>query len=256
MTGALVIIGGHEDRDGRRVILRAIAERLRGRPLVLATVASAAPAGYVQRYMQAFADLGVGRLAHLHITSRDDACVAEQLAMLDGAGGVFFSGGDQLRIARQIVATELETRVRAIHTGGGVIAGTSAGASAMSDTMLARGPSGAIVRLGEVRFAPGLGLLPGVIIDQHFAQRGRLGRLLGALAESEATLGLGIDEDTAIVVEGGRFTVIGSGSVTVVDGSRLKVPRVKAGERLTVEDVCLHLLASGRAFDLATRRPA
>lgn len=254
--GTLIIIGGHEDRRGERGILRAITERLRGRPLVLATVASGAPAGYVEEYEAAFADLVPSALRHLHIHAREEAYDPDALALFDGAGGVFFTGGDQMRIARQIADTAVEDRVRAIYEAGGVIGGTSAGASAMSEEMLTRGVSGESPKQGEVRLMTGLGLLPGVVIDQHFAERGRIGRLLGAVAAAEASLGIGIDEDTAVVVDDGAFTVIGSGAVTVVDGARMAVPPGRRGDMLTVHDARVHLLTAGDRYDLRTRRPS
>lgn len=122
---------------------------------------------------------------------------------------MFFSGGDQLRISSQIGDTPVEERVREIHERGGLVAGTSAGASVMSETMLVKGTSGESHKIGDLHMAPGLGLVRDVIIDQHFAERGRFGRLFGAVAHNPRELGLGIDEDTAIVVEGERFEVIG-----------------------------------------------
>jgi cyanophycinase len=126
---------------------------------------------------------------------------------------VFFSGGDQLRITSQIGDTPIDERVHEIYETGGVIAGTSAGASVMSDTMMVKGPNAASFRIGHIRMAPGLGLLPNVIIDQHFAERGRIGRLIGAVSQNPRVLGIGIDEDTAIVVKGEMFKVIGSGAI-------------------------------------------
>lgn len=148
---------------------------------------------------------------------RAEALDAEKLRLFEGATGVFFTGGDQLRITSQLGDTPVE-KVRAIHAAGGVIAGTSAGASAMSDTMLVQGSSRETHRIGDLHLAPGFGLVRDVIIDQHFAERGRIGRLLGAIPQNPREPGLGIDEDTAAVLEGNRFQVIGSGGVYVVDG--------------------------------------
>jgi cyanophycinase len=140
-----------------------------------------------------------------------------------------------------------------------VLAGTSAGASAMSDTMLVRGASAESHRLGDLHMAPGLGLVRDVIIDQHFAERGRIGRLLGAVAQSPRVLGVGIDEDTAILLLGDEFEVLGSGAVYVVDAEGVTASNIAEGRAdcaLSMFDVRLHVLASGDRLNLRTRRPA
>jgi cyanophycinase len=256
--GPLIIIGGHEDKKGDKVILKAVAERLGGRRLVLATIASHAPEGYFESYKKAFGDLGVTDLVELYVEDRGETHDDEKLALLDDAGGVFFSGGDQLRISSQIGDTPVEARIREIWKAGAVLAGTSAGASVMSDTMMVRGSSAETHRIGDLRMAPGLGLVRDVIIDQHFAERGRIGRLLGAVAQSPRVLGVGIDEDTAVVLEGEDFQVIGSGAVYVVDAegvSASNIAEARAERTLSMFDVRLHVLASGDGFSLATRRP-
>jgi cyanophycinase len=256
--GTLIIIGGHEDREGERTILREVAKRVRGK-LVLATVASHQPEGYFEQYQRAFADLGVDELVELYVEERSETGKAATLDLLDDAQAVFFSGGDQLRITSQIGDTGIEARVRDIYRQGGLIAGTSAGASVMSETMLVKGTSAESHRIGDLHMAPGLGLIRDVIIDQHFAERGRFGRLLGAVAHNPRVLGLGIDEDTAIIVEGRRFDVIGSGAVYVVDGSHVShsnIAEASSQEALSMHDVRLHVLGSGDVFDLEARRPA
>lgn len=256
--GPLIIIGGHEDKEGDKVILKAVAERLRGGRLVLATIASHAPEGYFETYQKAFASLGVTDLVELYIEDRAETHEAEKLSLLDGVAGVFFSGGDQLRISSQIGDTPIEARIREIWRGGGVLAGTSAGASVMSDTMMVRGSSAETHRIGDLQMAPGLGLVRDAIIDQHFAERGRIGRLLGAVAQSPRVLGVGIDEDTAIVLEGDDFKVIGSGAVYVVDAegvSASNIAEARAERALSIFDVRLHVLASGDGLNLKTRRP-
>ena len=128
----------------------------------------------------------------------------------------------------------------------------------MSDTMLVRGASAESHRIGDLHMAPGLGLIRDVIIDQHFAERGRIGRLLGAVAHSPRVLGVGIDEDTAILVRGRRFEVLGSGAVYVVDGEGVTQSNISEGDSmsaLSMYDVTLHVLASGDIFDLDKRRP-
>ncbi|HYC02605.1 MAG TPA: cyanophycinase [Azospirillaceae bacterium] len=258
--GVLVIIGGHEDRKDERVILREFAKQLKGdKKVILSTVASHEPEGYFDEYRRAFDDLGVRDLTELYIEERDEAKDEDTLRDLEKADGVFFSGGDQLRIHQQIGKTPVEKLVREIFMRGGVVAGTSAGAAAMGDLMLVEGASRESHRIGDISFKPGLGLLHGVLVDQHFAQRGRIGRLLGAVAQHPELLGLGIDEDTAIVVKGDSFRVVGSGAVYVVDGLGVTESNVKNGrtdQTLSMFDVRLHVLGHGESFDLSTRRPS
>ena len=258
--GTLIIIGGHEDRDpeGKRKILKEVARRIRGGKLVLATVASHQPEGYFDDYEKAFADLELGELVELYVENRTEAGDREKLNVIDDAAGIFFSGGDQLRITSQIGDTGIEAKVRALYERGGVIAGTSAGASAMSDTMLVRGTSSETHRIGDLHMAPGLGLVRDVIIDQHFAERGRFGRLLGAVAHNPRVLGIGIDEDTAAVLEGDELYVIGSGAVYVVDGEDVTHSNVAEAEPervLSMHDVRVHVLGTGDGFDIRKRKP-
>jgi cyanophycinase len=258
--GCLIIIGGREDRDpkGERTILREVARHVRGGKLVLATVASHQPEGYFDDYEKAFADLDVGELVELYVEDRNEAHDREKLSVLDDAAAIFFSGGDQLRITSQIGDTGIEAKVRALYERGGVIAGTSAGASVMSDTMLVKGTSSETHRIGDLHMAPGLGLIRDVIIDQHFAERGRFGRLIGAVAHNPRVLGLGIDEDTAAVVEDDRFTVFGSGAVYVVDGNSVthsNLAEARPERVLSMHDVTVHVLGTGDGFDLRDRRP-
>jgi cyanophycinase len=258
--GTLIIIGGHEDRDpgSDRTILREVARRVRGGKLVLATVASHRPEGYFTDYEKAFADLELGELVELYVENRTEAGDREKLAVIDDAAAIFFSGGDQLRITSQIGDTGIEAKVRGLFERGGIIAGTSAGAAAMSETMLVKGTSGETHRIGDLHMAPGLGLIRDVIIDQHFAERGRFGRLLGAVAHNPRVLGIGIDEDTAAVVEGDEFHVIGSGAVYVVDGehvSHSNLAEARPERVLSMHDVRVHVLGTGDRFDLKQRRP-
>lgn len=257
-AGPLFIIGGGEDKEGDREILRALAERLAGQKLVIATIASHQPRGYFSTYREVLGELGVTDTAELYLEDRAQATEPDVLATLDGAAGVFFTGGDQLRISSQIGDTPVERRVREIHAAGGLVAGTSAGASVMCETMLVRGPGSESHRIGDLHMAPGLGLIRDVIIDQHFAERGRLGRLLGAIAQNPRVLGVGIDEDTAIIVEGGMFQVVGNGAVYVIDGasvSRSNIAEAEPERTLSMFDVSMHVLSEGDRFTLATRRP-
>jgi len=256
--GPLFAIGGHEDKDGKRDILSAVAKHLAGGRLVIATVASHEPDGYFDEYREAFGALGVTDLTELYVSERAEAIDSKVGSALADAAGVFFTGGDQLRIVSQICNTPIEEMVRDINRRGGVIAGTSAGASAQGETMLITGSGSESHRIDDLHMAPGLGLIPDVIIDQHFAERGRIGRLLGAIAHNPRLLGIGIDEDTAIKVVGTSFEVLGSGGVTIVDAERItcsNIAEAKPDRVLSLHDVTLHTLSAGDRFDLATRRP-
>jgi cyanophycinase len=259
VSGTLIMIGGHEDKDGDRTILREVAQRVGGGKLVIATIASHQPEGYFAAYRRAFGEIGLDNLVELYVEDRAATGSETTIRALEDAAGIFFSGGDQLRISSQIGDTRIEQRVREIFSSGGLVAGTSAGASAMSDTMLVKGASRESYRIGDLRMAPGLGLIRDVIIDQHFAERGRIGRLLGAVAHNPRELGIGIDEDTAIIVEGKKFKVVGSGAVYVVDGDSVTHSNIAEAEperALSICDVRLHVLSAGDSFDLGKRRPA
>jgi len=254
--GTLVIIGGHEGKDGDCAILREVAKCVGSRKLVVTTVASHEPEGYFGAYQRAFGKLGLNDLDELYVDNRAESLNPEKLTLLDGVGGVFFSGGDQLRISSQIGGTPFERKIQDLFLAGGVVAGTSAGASALGETMLIRGPGAESHRIGDIHLAPGLGLLRGVIIDQHFAERGRIGRLLGSVALDPRILGIGIDEDTAIVVHSRRFRVIGSGAVYVIDGTggtRSNIAEAEGGRPLSMFDVRLHVLSDGDGYDLDKR---
>src|SRR3546814_225132 len=144
--------------------------------------------------------LGVTNLTELYVKERVETLKEETADPLRDAAGVFFTGGDQLRISSQIGDTPIERMLWDIHRRGGLIAGTSAGAAVMSETMLVKGSSRESHRIGDLHMAPGLGFVRDAIIDQHFAERGRIGRLLGAVAQNPRVIGIGIDEDTAILL--------------------------------------------------------
>ncbi|WP_166867801.1 MULTISPECIES: cyanophycinase [unclassified Salinibacterium] len=256
--GPLIIIGGAEDREGERGILRVFAEQIAGRKAVVATVATEHPHEYAEMYEKAFSGLGIGELAVLHLDDRSQALDPEHVAILDGAAGVFFTGGAQSRISSKVSDTPVHDRIRELWQAGGVLAGTSAGASVMSDVMLVGGTGRASHRMGDLHLAPGLGILRDVVIDQHFAERGRFGRLIGVVAHSPHVLGIGIDEDTAIVARGGEFEVIGSGAVYVFDAAHAtssNVAEARPDDPVSLHDLTLHVLARGDRFDMASRRP-
>jgi cyanophycinase len=192
------------------------------------------------------------------VADRAQAAEPQVAAILQEATGIFFTGGDQLRITAVLGGTAGERAIRRAHLRGAVVAGTSAGASAMSSTMIVGGRSDASPRREIVRMSPGLGLLPELVIDQHFAQRGRLSRLLAAVGQNPGLLGIGVDEDTAFVVDDADIlTVVGSATVTVLDGRGVRLTSASETDLeqpLTLSGVMLHVLADGYAYDLRTRR--
>jgi cyanophycinase len=258
--GSLVIIGGHEEKEGQALILREVARRVGTGKLLVATLASGVPGEMWRDYQRAFIALGVKRVEHLDIPSREALLRDPRPEILEDASVVFFTGGGQLRITTVFGGTELCERIQEFYRRGGTIAGTSAGASVMSDTMLVSGDGDESHRIGSsLQMAPGLGYIKDVIVDQHFAERGRIGRLLGAVAQNPRLLGVGLDENTAIVVEGEmRVRVIGEGGVYLVDGRGVTATNLSDEDRdrtLSIFDVRLHLLSQGDEFDLRTREP-
>ena len=180
------------------------------------------------------------------------------MAAVDRADGVFFTGGNQLKLVYTIAGTPLESRLRERHRSGLHLGGTSAGASAMSAVMIARGTGRSAARLSSVRMSPGLGFLPQVIVDQHFRERDRFGRLLAAVLCNPSMLGLGLDEDTAFALDAtDRLSVCGSGTLTIVDGSRLEatnIDNVPENAPAAFAGMRMHVLSDGWSYDLIQRR--
>ncbi len=210
-------------------------------------------------YRKIFQELGIKNIKILTIRNRRDAVDINNVNLIENTALMFFTGGDQLRITSLIGGTPLYSKIQKLYEGGCTFVGTSAGASVMSDTMIITGPDEESPKKCTLKMAPGLGLIKGVIIDQHFAQRGRIGRLLVGIAENPQSLGIGIDEDTAIIVsDNNEFTVMGSGAVYVIDGSNITYSNVSEQypeEILSIFDVKLHVLKYGNKFDLINKKP-
>ena len=254
--GRLLIIGGGEDRCCGAGLLERFVELAGGdrARITLVTTATGIPDEVHAEYERVFRKLGVERTRELRLRGRADADGDHAEAVLREATGVFFSGGDQSRI-RALVGSRTNDVLRRRLDDGLVVAGTSAGATALGRTMILGG-EGSEVSAATVRTGPGLGLLPKVLIDMHFAERGRLPRLLSAVALEPDHVGVGIDENTAILVTGSHFEVLGSGVVTVVDAERSTVVH-PAGDYdpITLFDVRLHLMPAGCVFDISGREP-
>ncbi|MBC7386911.1 MAG: cyanophycinase [Cryobacterium sp.] len=257
--GTLMIIGGHEDRKGSMRVLEELARLIGDRKLCVTTIASRVGEELWQEYFHAFTRLGLKNISHLNFRGRHEANSEASLGALEGAGAVFFTGGDQLRITSDLGGTLAEMKIRKIFHEGGIVAGTSAGASVMSNTMLIAGNEGSFRVGGGLRMAPGLGFLDDVIIDQHFMERGRWGRLLGALAHNPKYLGIGIDENTAIIVEKREtFRVVGSGCVYIADARESDDSNISDSDdnsALSLFNLKNHLLSAGDHFNLLTRIP-
>ncbi len=256
--GSVIIIGGAEDKVRDRVILSRFASLAGGRDATIAVISTASSLGPEagDRYRQVLGELGVARVRTIDAVVRAQANDDTIALALRDATGIFMTGGNQLRLSSIIGGTRLADAVLDRFRQGAVVAGTSAGASAMSSHMIAFGASGATPKHRMAQIAAGLGVLPGVIIDQHFQQRNRLGRLLSLIAQNPSLLGLGVDEDTAGVVGPDHvMEVIGRGSITVVDGARSETDawEVHGHRPLMISGVVLHSLPAGYRFDLRRR---
>ena len=261
-TGTIILIGGSEDKRGNRLILNEVARRAGSGTFVIATLASEIPDKQWATYSSIFRDMGVTAIEHLHVDTREQAADPVRTALLEHATAVFFTGGDQLKITSKLAGTPIYSRIRAMYEEeGGLLAGTSAGASAMGEMMLVSNSAEHSHKMGGAFFmARGLGFVRDMVIDQHFAQRARIERLVGAVAEDPTALGIGIDEDTAVVYGPDKsFRVIGAGAVYVADGHSVTYTNMaeRTPERtLCLFDVSLHVLCHDSCFDLKTRRPA
>jgi cyanophycinase len=255
----LLIIGGAEDKLGRSRVLARFVELAAtpgGTRVVVLPTASSVPDEMITVYDDVFRRLGADEVRGVAPHDRLDAADPGLVAAVERSTGVFMTGGNQLKLAQVIAGTPLGAAIHAAHERGAVVAGTSAGASIMSSHMISMGDEGITPRQRSSQLSAGLGLLPGVIVDQHFDQRGRYGRLLSLVAQSPSLLGMGIDEDTAALVTDGReLEVLGSGAVFVVDAShaRSDAHEARQGAPLLVSGAVVHTLPSGAVFDLATR---
>jgi cyanophycinase len=257
--GPVMLIGGAEDKLDDRVILSRFVS-LAGGPeasIVVISTASSLGDAAVELYRQVFLRLGATNVVGLRPLTRRDANSAKQAALLKDATGIFMTGGNQLRLASIVSGTRIARAILAAHRRGAAVAGTSAGASAMAEHMMAFGASGATPKHRMAQTSEGLGLVKNLVIDQHFEQRTRLGRLLAVVAQSPSLLGVGLDEDTAaIVFPDHSLEVIGRGAVTLIDGANIVTDAYRAtGHRpMMVSGAVIHSIPPGFRFDLRRRR--
>jgi len=253
-----MLIGGAEDKIGARTVLSRFVRLAGGSDARIAVVATASSLGdaAVEVYREAFGRLLVTDIRGPRPTTREEAADPAVVAELSGVTGIFMTGGNQSTLTGAVAGTPFGDALRAANAAGAVVAGTSAGASAQSDHMVAFGAEGGTPKLRMVSMSAGLGLIRGVVVDQHFEQRNRFGRLLAIVAHSPQLLGIGVDEDTAAIITERRYVeVIGRGAVSIFDGraATSNVDTARGREPLLVSGVVLHSLPAGARFDLATR---
>jgi cyanophycinase len=256
--GYVVAVGGAEDKIGPAEILRRFVEVSGGKRARIAVIPTASRLSDTgRRYEKLFKSIGVEEVRAIPFAERADASREEWLKMLDTASGVFFTGGSQLRISTILGGTQVAKAIRRMNARGVAVGGTSAGAAVLSEHMIASGEEGPSPRIGMATLAPGFGLSNHVIIDQHFRQRDRLGRLLTALAYNPFAVGVGLDEDTAAFIDGKRkIEVVGTGAITLVDASSLghsSVASAGDGKPICLTNIRVHVLTHGATYDLETR---
>lgn len=261
LSGNLIIIGGAEDKKGKKEILTKVCDCINKENdiLLVATIATEYPKEAASKYKKAFGEIGVRHIEILDISKRRDAYKKENISLIKKASLIFFTGGDQLKITSLLGGSPAYSALKEMYDKGIYIVGTSAGASVMSGTMIIDGNNEEAPKKCILEMSPGLGLIKNVIVDQHFDQRGRIGRLLTGVAQNPEVLGIGIDENTAIVVnKDGEILVIGEGAVYFIDGSEISYTNVSEQnnkEVLSIYNVKLHVLKNGNRFSLIKKEP-
>ncbi len=259
--GWIIPIGGAEEKENKPEILRRFVELCGHGDVNAADIVVIPTASRLMdtgaRYEQIFSQLGAGNVESMDFDTRRDCDESGRIARIERANGVFFTGGNQLRLSTLLGGTQIAKVIRKRNAEGMHVAGTSAGASFLSEHMIAFGEEGASPIAGAVRLAPGLGLTNRFIIDQHFRQRDRIGRLLAALAYNPFAVGIGLDEDTAAFIgPDNTLEVEGSGAVTVIDASEMQfssMDQVAEGKPVCMLGLKLHILVAGSTFNLHSR---
>jgi cyanophycinase len=257
--GWIVPVGGAEDKEGRAEILRRFVSLCGGNNARIAVIPTASQLESTGRkYEVLFKELGAKDAQSLGYKNREDTERKDWMEMLETATGVFLTGGNQLRISTVLGGTMVATTIRRMNARGVPVGGTSAGAAILSEHMIAFGAEGATPRAGMATLAPGMGLTNRVVIDQHFRQRDRIGRLLTALSYNPFAVGLGLDEDTAAFIDSDDVVhVLGAGAITVVDAASIEhssISSAEMGDVICMTGVRIHLLPSGGRFDLQSRK--
>src|SRR5277367_2817413 len=256
--GWIVPIGGAENKENDRHVLERFVGVSGGENADIVVIPTASRMHETgPRYEKLFKELGAAQVTVMDFDTRRDCQEAGRLRRLEDATGIFFTGGNQLRLTTLLGGTPVAKLVRQRNAHGVTVGGTSAGASILSEHMIAFGDEGSSVISGSVRLAPGLGLTNRFIIDQHFRQRDRLGRLITALAYNPFAIGIGLDEDTAAFIGPDETVEVeGSGGVTVVDASDVtysSIDEASDGQPVCVLGLRVHVLVAGATFNLHTR---
>ena len=256
--GLIIPIGGAEEKLHNPEILESFVEVCGGRSARIAIIPTASELEDTGRtYEKLFRKLGIKHVRVLQMQMREDCHSQKFLDYIEGAQGVFMTGGNQLRLSTTLGGTPVAQMIRRRNAGGMHVAGTSAGAAFMPEHMIAGGDEGNTPSSAMVTMAPGLGLTNSFIIDQHFRGRDRLGRLLTALAYNPFAVGIGLDEDTAAFIKPGDcLEVVGKGGITIIDPTNLSyssMDRAQRGEPVSLIDVKLHILIAGGRFEIASR---
>ncbi|NJN86373.1 MAG: cyanophycinase [Leptolyngbyaceae cyanobacterium SL_7_1] len=257
---AVMIIGGAEDKVHGRQILQTFFKRSGGEDARIAIIpcASREPAIIGDRYREIFTEMGAKQIEILDIRDRDQGNHSDWLNFAEACTGVFMTGGDQLRLCSMLSETCIMDKIRMrAQLGEITLAGTSAGAAVMGEQMIAGGGSGESPNRALVDMTSGLGIIPEIIVDQHFHNRNRMARLMSAIAAYPDKLGIGIDEDTCAMFEAdGTFQAIGKGTVTVIDPGEMTYtnqPQVDTTEPLSVHNLRVHVLSHGDRYNLYKR---
>lgn len=254
--GILIPIGGGEDKkDNMDVLARVLEETGKKHPKIcVITLATNLPEEVAADYRSAFKDLGIPEISIIYFNQRKEADSVENQKKIKQCNAVLFSGGNQLKLSSLLGGTELMNIIkeRYYDEEDFVIAGTSAGAAAMSDTMIISGSSADAMIKGELELTNGLDLINSVFIDTHFTERGRFGRLIQTVTCNPGVLGVGLGENTAIVIyRGEELEVVGSGLVVIVDGTEIEysdLTDISNGDPITVEGLKMHVLGPGKRF--------
>ncbi|HEX2067009.1 MAG TPA: cyanophycinase [Candidatus Thermoplasmatota archaeon] len=258
--GTLVAIGGNEDKEFGKAVLKRVTDLPEGGTATVEVIptASSIPRTVADDYTKAFGKLGIKAVNILDIQGRDQADRKEFADRIRACDVVFFTGGDQLRLTSLLGGTKVARAIKDHYWSGGVVAGTSAGAAAMSATMISESKPEGAMRKGSVQMTPGLGLIKTCVIDTHFLDRGRLSRLLEVVTSNPGYIGLGVGEDTGIIIrDGERVEVIGTGVAVVVDGHHLRytnISDIQIGEAIAAQNIIVHTLVQGHLYHLADQR--
>ena len=252
--GYIIPIGGREDKFVSPKVLQRFIELSGGNDayiVIIPTASKLADTG--SEYVKIFNDLGVENAVSLEMQTRADTDNEGYLQHLEKATGIFMTGGNQLLLSTVLGGTKVAQMIRRCNAKGVHVAGTSAGAAFISEHMIVGGATGFMPRYNMVNMAPGLGLTNKILVDQHFSQRDRLGRLLTALSYNPYVTGVGIDEDTgAFLAEDGVIEVVGSGALTIIDMSHIEhssMPNARDDDPISLVGIRMHLLLEGSKYD-------